>query len=142
MKKKILLSVFAVFSLMVASKSFAQFNSNFIKVDARIGIGNSNGYRYDNNGKYYYNDRFYQQNHVQLNNIHYDEQKLYQVQQRIADKKQQLQKDQAYGYEREFEEDQRDLRRLYEDVDFYQNRINNAKRKLFYDNRVSSYRRF
>lgn len=136
MKKKILLSVFTVFSLMVASKSFAQYHTDYIKVDAHVGFGG--GY-----GGYHDNDRYRHEYRERLEReIYNGQQQINYTLQLINQKQDELQRDRAFGNWFEARRDKRQLRELYENLNAYQNKLESDKRALYGDGRIGSYRRF
>jgi len=138
MKKKILLSVFTVFSLMMASKSFAQYHAGYIKVDAHVGFGNGHG-----NGGYRYDDRYRHEYRERLEReIYNDQQQVNYTLQLINQKQAELDRDRAYGNWFEARRDRRQLNELYDNLNAYQNKLESDKRALYGDGRVTSYRRF
>jgi len=120
MKKKILLSVFSVFSLMIASKSFAQsYHTTYIKAD---------DHHYDDRGKGM--------------EIRRDEEKVNYTLQLIEQKQAELQRDRAYGNRFAYREDKHQLRQLTADLSFYQNKLEADRHEAYRDRREHSSRRF
>lgn len=94
MKKKILLSVLAVISIMAANKTFAQYyNHN----------------RHDDHG--FYNERM--ERFYDIRDIHHDQENIAYTLRRIEQKKAELRHDIACGRVRAYREDQIELQRLY-----------------------------
>jgi len=118
MKKKILLSVFSVFSIMIASKSFAQsYHTTYVKQE-------HHGF------------------HSDIRDIRHDQANINYDLSLIDQKKAEMQKDRAFHNRFAYREDKRSLNALYNDLASDRNKLAIDMRANRIDGRVASSRRF